>query len=182
MCLPWYGCALACAQSRRTRLGIVTDFFFVLSQALSEFVPMPVTTFRLPVRIYFEDTDAGGIVYHANYLGYMERARGELLRELGFDQRVMLDGRAPLVVVSKIDITFKRPAKLDDLLEVRTRVRTLRHASIVFEQRIVRGEEVIVESLVRCACVDPSRGVPVQISDNIYQALARVCDTTPSSH
>ena len=132
---------------------------------------MSEKTFSLPVRIYFEDTDAGGIVYHANYLGYLERARGELLRELGFEQRSMLDGRVPLVVVSKIEINFRLPARLDDLLEVRTRLKILRRASMVFEQKIYRDGKLLIEALVRCACVDPVKGAPVVIPDNIYQAF-----------
>ena len=95
-------------------------------------------TFRFDVRIYWEDTDAGGIVYHSNYLRFMERARTEMLRSLGFSQQQMKEAGEALIVVSKLEITYRRPAKLDDLLTVHTRVESLKHASVIFEQTITR--------------------------------------------
>lgn len=128
--------------------------------------------FEHTVRVYFEDTDAGGIVYHANYLGFMERARGEMLRELGFEQNVMIKENNPLIVVSKIEIHYRRPAKLDDLLTIRTRIASLRRASAVFEQTICRGDEVLVSAQVRCASIDPVKGIPVTMYGPIYEAMA----------
>ena len=87
---------------------------------------MPSPVFTLPVRIYWEDTDAGGIVYHANYLRYMERARGEFLRSAGFEQRRMQEAGMPVIVVADLSLKYRRPAKLDDLLTVKTRVKLIR--------------------------------------------------------
>ena len=129
--------------------------------------------FRIPVRIYWEDTDAGGIVYHANYLRFMERARSEMLRALGFEQNSMRLSGGPLIVVSKLEIAYRRPARLDDLLTVETRITSLRRASIVFDQTIRRSGEVIAEARVRCASVDPARGVPVEIPAPVREALER---------
>lgn len=128
-------------------------------------------TFRLDVRIYWEDTDAGGIVYHSNYLRYMERARTEMLRSLGFSQQQMKESGEALIVVSKLEITYRRPAKLDDLLTVQTRIASLKHASVIFEQTITRGNEVIAQGRVRCASVSASTGMPTEINPHIRQAL-----------
>lgn len=132
---------------------------------------MTEKTYAYPVRIYWEDTDAGGIVYHANYLRYMERARTEFLRTLGLEQRKMQLEGAPVIVVSSMDIKFVRPAVLDDLLTVKTRIKLLRRASVVFEQTIVRGEQTICTAQVRCASVDMKLGVPTQTDPRIYAAL-----------
>ena len=124
------------------------------------------------VRIYWEDTDAGGIVYHANYLRYMERARGEMLRELGYEQRRMLASGDPVIVVADCNLKFRRSARLDDLLTIKTHVKTLRAASIVFEQTIYRGDEVLVIGTVRCAAVDMTHGVPVVIPASLRALFA----------
>lgn len=129
--------------------------------------------FSYPVRIYWEDTDAGGIVYHSNYLRFMERARTEFLRTLGLEQRKMQLEGAPVIVVSSMDIKFVRPAVLDDLLTVRTRIKLLRRASVVFEQTIVRGEETICTAQVRCASVDIKQGIPTQTDPRILAALEK---------
>ena len=127
--------------------------------------------FSFPVRIYWEDTDAGGIVYHANYLRYMERARTEFLRTLGLEQRKMHLEGAPVIVVSTIEMKFVRPAVLDDALTVKTRIKLLRRASVIFEQTIVRGEETICTAQVRCASVDMKLDVPTQADPRILAAL-----------
>lgn len=132
---------------------------------------MTEKTFSYPVRIYWEDTDAGGIVYHSNYLHYMERARTEFLRTLGLEQHKMQLEGAPVIVVSAMDIKFVRPAVLDDLLTVKTRIKLLRRASVVFEQTIVRGDETICTAQVRCASVDMKQGVPTPTDARILAAL-----------
>ena len=128
-------------------------------------------TFRFDVRIYWEDTDAGGIVYHSNYLRFMERARTEMLRSLGFSQQQMKEAGEALIVVSKLEITYRRPAKLDDLLTVHTRVESLKHASVIFEQTITRGDEVITQGRVRCASISAATGMPTEISLRVRQAF-----------
>ena len=128
-------------------------------------------TFRFDVRIYWEDTDAGGIVYHSNYLRFMERARTEMLRSLGFSQQQMKEAGEALIVVSKLEITYRKPAKLDDLLTVHTRVESLKHASVIFEQTITRGDEVITQGRVRCASISAATGMRTEISPRVRQAF-----------
>lgn len=116
--------------------------------------------FDWPVRIYWEDTDAGGIVYHANYLRFFERARTELLRKLHVEQSKLALTNAVQFVVADLSITYRKSAKLDDALCVHTSIKTLRHASIIFHQWATRGEELIADSTVRVAVIDPASGAP----------------------
>lgn len=110
--------------------------------------------FRFPVRVYWEDTDAGGVVYYANYLRYLERARSEWLRSLGIDQvRLMHEERLQFVVV-EANVRYHRPAKFDDELLVSVTLESLRGASLAMRQEIRRGEELLVSAAVRAACVD----------------------------
>ena len=120
--------------------------------------------FVWPVRVYYEDTDAAGIVYHANYLRFMERARTEWLRKLGFEQGVLAETFNVLFVVNRTDVRYVRGAKLNDDLEVTTALQRLRGASIVFEQ-IIEDRETnrICSDEVGVACVDPRSFKPRRI-------------------
>ncbi len=113
-------------------------------------------TFMFPVRVYWEDTDAGGVVYYANYLRFLERARSEWLRALGIDQaRLLRDERLQFVVV-EANIRYHRPAKFDDELLVSAALESLSGASISFAQEIRRGTadgELLVSAIVRAACI-----------------------------
>lgn len=137
---------------------------------------MTSKTFELPVRIYWEDTDAGGIVYHANYLRYMERARSDMLRAVGYEQNQMKQNGGPLIVVANLSIAYRRPALLDDLLTVRTRITSLKRASCIFEQNIYRGKDLICTGTVRAAAVDPVKGVPVVFPDDIFESFRPYVD------
>jgi acyl-CoA thioester hydrolase len=113
-----------------------------------------VAGFSLPVRVYWEDTDAGGVVYYANYLRFLERARSEWLRTLGIDQvRLMREERLQFVVV-EANVRYHRPAKFDDQLVVTVTLEGLRGASIAMGQEVRRGEELLVSATVRAACID----------------------------
>ncbi|WP_338882869.1 MULTISPECIES: tol-pal system-associated acyl-CoA thioesterase [Xenorhabdus] len=101
--------------------------------------------FRWPIRVYYEDTDASGVVYHARYLGFYERARTEMLRERGFHQQSMLDEQVGFVV-SRMTIDYRKPAKLDDQLIVESEVTNIRGASLTFIQRIVDCNGVVFSS------------------------------------
>ncbi len=117
---------------------------------------------RLPVRVYFEDTDTGQMVYHANYLRFMERARTELLRLLGVSQSATMKGEGGAVLgfaVKSCAVAFRAPARLDDLLEVRTVNNGVGAAYIDFGQDIWRDETPIAEAQVRVVCLD-GRGKP----------------------
>jgi acyl-CoA thioester hydrolase len=115
-----------------------------------------VGTFKFPVRVYWEDTDAGGVVYYANYLRFLERARSEWLRTLGIDQaRLLREERLQFVVV-EANIRYHRPAKFDDELLVSAALDSLRGASVTFAQEIRRGGEageLLVSATIRAACL-----------------------------
>jgi len=112
----------------------------------------------LPIRIYYEDTDFSGLVYHASYLRFMERGRSDYLRLLGAEQGALLaeaQAEAPGFgfVVRSMKIDFLKPARMDDVVEVRTAPREVSGASITLLQRVIRGEEILVEAEVRVAFI-----------------------------
>ncbi|MDA9558155.1 tol-pal system-associated acyl-CoA thioesterase, partial [Vibrio sp.] len=110
-------------------------------------------TFSFPVTVYYEDTDAGGVVYHSNYLNYCERARTELLRSLGVTQRTLLEENIGFVV-RHADISYLTGAKLDDQLIVQTSINNLKKASMVFCQNIVNSDgKRLCQAKVKVACV-----------------------------
>lgn len=112
----------------------------------------------LPVRVYYEDTDFSGVVYHASYLRFMERGRTELIRAVGIGQRELFDGDTALgFAVRSMQIEFLRPAVMDDLLTVETRSVAARGATMDVEQRVLRGTEELVTAKVKVACVGGGR-------------------------
>ena len=111
---------------------------------------------RFPVRVYFEDTDLSGVVYHANYLRYMERARSDFLRLVGVDQRAFNDAGEGAYVVSDLNIRYRRPAKLDDVLVIESILTRIRAASVDIQQRVMMGDQILSEADVTAALVGPS--------------------------
>lgn len=109
------------------------------------------------LRVYFEDTDTAGIVYYANYLKFMERARSDMLRAAGIDQRGALEGGAGVYVVAEAHIRYFRPAKLDDALQIRSTVEEVRAASCVIQQRVMRGTESLAEARITAAFLGQGR-------------------------
>jgi acyl-CoA thioester hydrolase len=129
---------------------------------------------RLPVRVYYEDTDFSGLVYHASHLRFMERGRTELLRDLGVHQRALHDGEAGAAVffvVRAMNIDFKKPALMDDLLTVETRVNEIGGASVSLSQRITRGDDVLVTAEVKVAAVQNGR--PHRLPDEVRDKFGR---------
>jgi acyl-CoA thioester hydrolase len=116
--------------------------------------------FRFGLRVYWEDTDAGGVVFYANYLKFFERARTEWLRSLGFEQEVMRRDTSLLFIVTDTALRYRRPARLDDWLEVTVQVLALRHASLQIAQQAWRGAELLTEGTIRIGCVDATRFKP----------------------
>ena len=106
---------------------------------------------RFPVRVYFEDTDLSGVVYHANYLRFMERARSDMLACVGIDQRASFDGGDGVYAVADLSIKFRRPARLNDALVVVSRVVGVRAATATIHQRVMRGGEVLTDATVTAA-------------------------------
>ncbi len=112
-------------------------------------------THRFALRVYFEDTDTAGIVYYANYLRFMERARSDMLRAIGVDQRAALESGEGVYAVAEARIKYRRPAKLDDALVVASRVAQVRAASCVIHQQVMRGEEILTDATVTAAFLTP---------------------------
>ena len=125
--------------------------------------------FHHPVRVYWEDTDAGGVVYYANYLKFFERARTEWLRTLGFSQQAMRLEDQAMFVVTDTQVRHRQPARLDDLVEVTVRVAESGRASLVLEQQAWRDGTLLAEGRIRIGCVDaaslrPRRMPPALLS------------------
>ena len=131
------------------------------------------TVHRFPVRVYFEDTDLTGIVYHANYLRYFERARSDMLRAVGIDQRAAHEAGTGAYAVTQMDMKWTRPAKLDDALVVESRVLEVRAASCVIQQRVSRGDELLAQAKVVAAFLSPD-GRPVRQPSDWVQKFRAV--------
>jgi acyl-CoA thioester hydrolase len=123
------------------------------------------------VRVYYQDTDAGGVVFHAQYLSFMERARSELLNEAGIDLAAFVERHDTLFMVHRIDVKYHRPAGLNDLLSVSAEVAKMGRASLVFHQRVERGTELLVEADVTLALVERRRMKPGRVPDELEKAL-----------
>ncbi|KAA8999896.1 tol-pal system-associated acyl-CoA thioesterase [Affinibrenneria salicis] len=123
--------------------------------------------FRWPVRVYFEDTDAGGVVYHARYVAFYERARTEMLRQHNFHQQALLDERVAFVV-RRMAVEYLTPARLDDLLEVQSEIVSVRGASLTFAQRILDSHgNLLNQADVLIACIDPHQMKPIALPKSI---------------
>lgn len=132
---------------------------------------------RLSVRVYYEDTDAGGVVYHARYLHFFERARTEFLRALGFSQQQLLADSIAFVV-KKMEIDYKAPAYLDDVLSVESAICEIKGAKIVFHQRLLRGELLLCETFVTVASVNLAKMKPIVIPETVRQAFHSILSHT----
>jgi len=108
-------------------------------------------THRFALRVYFEDTDVAGIVYYANYLRFMERARSDMLRAAGIDQRGVLEAGEGVYAVAELAIKYRAPARLDDDLVVESRIVAVRGVSCVIQQRVMRGEAILTDATVTAA-------------------------------
>ena len=124
----------------------------------------------LSLRVYYEDTDAAGIVYYANYLRFLERGRTELLRHLGHEQSALAT-RHMAFAVRSVQAEYLRPAKLDDLIVVETVVESVGRVQVMFAQQVTRDGEQLLDARIRVACIDPTRGKPVPMPRDIYQQL-----------
>jgi acyl-CoA thioester hydrolase len=129
-------------------------------------------THYLPIRIYYEDTDFSGVVYHASYLRFMERGRTEYLRLSGVGHGDLLAGETPLAfAVRRMQIDFLRPARIDDVLSVQTRFIAARGARIEAEQQVMSGENILVKAQVQIACID-LQGRPKRLPTSLGAQIA----------
>lgn len=128
---------------------------------------MSNTLFRWPVRVYYEDTDASGVVYHARYVAFFERARTEMLRQHNFHQQQLLSEQVAFVV-RRMKVDYLAPARLDEQLEVQSEITCLRGASLTFAQRIVNSDGALLSQAdVLIACIDPHQMKPRALPKSI---------------
>lgn len=134
--------------------------------------------FYWPVRVYYEDTDSGGVVYYANYLRYLERARTEWLRNLGFDQDVLNRDHGIIFAVRSVSVAYRRPGRFNDLLEVSVSLAGRRAASLMFSQQVTRvaaddGRELLCTAEVEVTCIDVSGLRPRRIPEFMIAEIER---------
>lgn len=129
--------------------------------------------FRLSLKVYIEDTDAGGIVYYVNYLKFMERARTDYMLSLGFGKRDIFE-QEHMFVVHRVEVDYHQPAKLDDVLQVSAKPVVIGRAYIDFQQRVYRGDEVLCEGVVRAVCIKREGMKPAPIPKAIFNTLPKL--------
>ncbi|MGZ8153139.1 MAG: tol-pal system-associated acyl-CoA thioesterase [Methylovulum sp.] len=128
-------------------------------------------TFTWPIRIYYEDTDAGGVVFYANYLKFFERARTEMLRAIGYEQDQLMIADGIIFVVRSVRVDYLSPARFNEQLQVSSDVTETKKASLTFEQIITRGDDVLCKGLIRIACLDAGTMRPKAIPENLLELL-----------
>jgi acyl-CoA thioester hydrolase len=141
---------------------------------------------RMPLRIYYEDTDLSGVVYHANYVRYLERGRSEFIRAIGASHSSLMASDAPVTfMVSELGLRFVRAARIDDRLEIRTQVETARGARIGCMQKIMRGNELILEAKIENVCVSMDgkpRRLPADLVRRMSAYLPGAAPSRPMNH
>ena len=135
---------------------------------------------HFPVRVYFEDTDLSGVVYHANYLRFMERARSDMLARVGIDQRAAFDNNEGVYAVADLSIKYRRPARLDDALTVVSHVQAVGAATATIHQAVMRAHEILTEATVTAAFLT-REGRPQRQPKPWVDAFARLMPTTESA-
>ena len=132
-----------------------------------------MTDFLWPIRVYYEDTDAAGVVYYANYLKFMERARTEYVRELGFEQDALREQEDTLFVVRNVSLQLHKPARFNDELEVVSNIQKTARTNLIFKQIIRRAgeEEILSEAEIQVVSVNASSWKPQAIPETVRQAI-----------
>ena len=128
--------------------------------------------FTMPVRVYYQDTDAAGVVFHATYLDFMERARVEWLRSQGFEPQELARRFRLVFIVRHLDVAYVKPAVLDDLLAVTAAVQKLGRAQVTLLQEVLRGREALVRASVNLACVVTGSLKPMPVPDEVLASFA----------
>ncbi|EIC30506.1 MULTISPECIES: tol-pal system-associated acyl-CoA thioesterase [Methylomicrobium] len=131
----------------------------------------PIKKFNWPIRVYYEDTDAGGVVFHSNYLNFFERARTEMLRAFGHEQDALRADYGIIFVVRSLQVDYLKPARFNDLLLVGARLTEAKKASLVFEQKITRGDDILCKGIFRIACLDANAMTPKAIPQHLFKTI-----------
>ena len=132
---------------------------------------MKIKKFIWPIRVYYEDTDAGGVVFYANYLKFFERARTEMLRAMGYEQDELIANQGIIFAVRSVHADYLSPARFNELLEVSAEVTLAKKVSLIFAQLITRGDDVLCKSIIRIACLDANTLRPKAIPENLLELL-----------
>ena len=132
------------------------------------------TSHQWPVRVYYEDTDAGGGVFYANYLKFMERARTEWLRTLGFEQQSLINEHGIGFIVAALDMKYRAAARLDDHLTIQTSITQIGRASLHFAQRVLLSDTVLAEGNIRVGCVKLSTLKPSALPDDLREQISQL--------
>jgi acyl-CoA thioester hydrolase len=132
---------------------------------------MKIKKFIWPIRVYYEDTDAGGVVYYANYLKFFERARTEMLRAMGYEQDELITNEGIIFVVRSVQVDYLRSVRFNEQIDVSAEVTLAKKASLTFEQLITRADDVLCKSIIRIACLDAVTMRPKAIPENLLELL-----------
>jgi len=127
--------------------------------------------FSWPVRVYYEDTDAGGVVFYANHLKFFERARTEMLRAMGYEQDELIANEGIIFVVRSVQVDYLSPARFNELLQVTAKLGQAKKTSFTFEQTITRDDEVLCKGNIRIACLDVQTMRPKAIPETLFKTL-----------
>ncbi|HIG64473.1 MAG: tol-pal system-associated acyl-CoA thioesterase [Gammaproteobacteria bacterium] len=127
--------------------------------------------FNWPIRVYYEDTDVGGVVYYANYLKFYERARTEMLRAMGFEQDELISSESVIFAVRSVKVDYLKPARFNELLDISACLSLVNAASLTFEQSVTRNDELLSTATIRIACLDSNTLRPRHIPDDLKQAI-----------
>lgn len=130
--------------------------------------------FSWPIRVYYEDTDSGGVVYHSNYLNFLERCRTEFLRHLGIEQDRLIKNNNILFAVRSINIDFRKPARFNELLQVTAKISQIKNASISFSQKIIRDsdQQLLCQATILIACLSADSFKPRALPDDLREAFS----------
>ena len=130
-------------------------------------------TFTFKLKVYYEDTDAGGVVYYANYLKFMERARSDALESLGFTNKKLIDENGTYIIVKSCNISYMKSALLEDNLEIKSKIKEITKTSFFMSQKVFKGNDQITEAAIHLVTVD-KKGKPVKIPETLKVELEKL--------
>ena len=130
-------------------------------------------TFTFKLKVYYEDTDAGGVVYYANYLKFMERARSDALKSLGFTNKLLIEENGTYIIVKSCNINYTKPALLEDDLEIKSNIKEITKTSFFMLQKVFRGNDQITDAEVHLVTID-KKGKPVKIPERLKEELEKL--------
>ncbi len=131
--------------------------------------------FSWPIRVYYEDTDAGGVVFYANYLRFYERARSEMLRAMGYEQDALIEQDRVIFVVRSVKVDYLKPARFNEMLQVTALIDSVGPASVIFSQQIIRDEIILNRAEIKIACLDVETMRPTTIPEKLLEQFKHEC-------